>query len=222
MKNEIKKIKPFVWLAFLLLVVVTNAFGQTVKHHSYTVYYNAKIKAPDSVSWNLSPPMLGCSKVTRIDQFAADPLLKVSPKPSDFIQLATYNVKTNPTIELAKGHLFSYEDAMCNPIDNKECFYVDQMYSQYQNFNAGDWKTVEAYERVLATKQAIHVIAGYIGIAQKLPTGIPIVSYMYKAIYHNGAYECFIMPNLPTTKGHKYDYWHVSVTELDSKTGLKL
>lgn len=75
--------------------------------------------------------MLNCGKVARVDKFAQDPALPNGPKPSDFIQLPGY--ATDKTIEGAKGHLFSYEDAMCNPQDNAECFYVDQMYWQYQN-----------------------------------------------------------------------------------------
>lgn len=208
------------WLLMASLVIGGNCFGQIVKHHSFTVYYNASIKAPDSVSWDLNASMVNCGVVPRVDKFAQDKEIPGSPKPSDFVQLPEY--KTDKTVEGAKGHLKPYEESRCNPIDNTECFLVDQMYWQYQNFNAGDWKTVEAYEQGLALKENMHIIAGYIGIAQRLPTGIPIVSYMYKAIYHNGAWECFIMPNMPTTKGHKYDYWHVSVTELDSKTGLKL
>jgi len=111
---------------------------------------------------------------------------------------------------------------MCNPIDNTECFYVDQMYEQYQSFNAGDWKTVEVYERQLAKLGQIHVIAGYIGIASHVSSGLPIVSYIYKAIYSNGKWTAWIMPNLPTTKGHKEAYWVVPVSELNAKTGLKL
>lgn len=213
----------FIWAIGCNHAVAQGHIPETIiKHKAYTIYYQPNTKCPDSVSWNLNKTMLTCGKVTRVDKFATDPLNKTGPKPTDFVQLPTYNVKTNPTIELAKGHLFSYEDAMCDPTNNIECFYVDQMYSQYQQFNAGDWKTVEAYERVLATTQSIHVIAGYIGIALTLNTGIPIVSYMYKAILHDGHYECWIMPNLPSTKGHKADYWHVTVMELNSKTGLKL
>lgn len=194
---------------------------ETVIHHkSYTVYFQPNTKCPDSVSWNLTIGMFTCPKVTRVDRFAKDPANHDSPTPAMFVQLPGY--AKDKTLELSKGHLFSYEDAMCDPINNKECFYVDQMYSQYQQFNAGDWRTVEAYERQLATTQSIHVIAGYIGIAQTLLTGIPIVSYMYKAILHGGHYECWIMPNLPTTKGHGASYWHVGVVELNSKTGLHL
>ena len=216
-----KRIDIIVKTILILAAIGGNAYGQAVKHHAFTVYFNAKNKCPDSVSWNLTPQMLKCGKVKRVDKFAKDPLLAVSPAPKDFVQLPGY--KTNKTIELAKGHLFSYEDAMCNPADNTECFYVDQMYSQYQQFNAGDWKTVEAYERILANKAPIHVIAGYIGpITQHLSTGLPIVPYMYKAIYSCGKWIAWIMPNLPSTKGHKFAFWEVPASVLASKTGLKL
>jgi DNA/RNA endonuclease G (NUC1) len=234
MKKEIQKIRPLWWLLLILSVIGCNCFGQTIKHHGYTTCFNAKLHCPDSVSWNLSPANI-CKLVPRKDKFAKDPLNSNSPKPSDFIQLAAY--KTNKTVELAQGHLYSYESAMCNPIDNTECFFVDQMYEQYQGMNAGDWKTVEVYERSLAATQSIHVIAGYIGITSTLSTSLPIVTYMYKAIYHGGKWEIWIMPNLPGTKGHKYLYWKniyttdakgkvtatpITTAILDAKTGLKL
>jgi DNA/RNA endonuclease G (NUC1) len=226
-----------------LLLVLTWCFctglqaqAQAIKHHAYITYFNAKLHCPDSVSWDLTPAMI-CKLVTRVDKFARDPLNPNSPKPSQFIQLPAY--KTNKSIELAQGHLFSYEDAMCNPIDNVECFYVDQMYEQYQGMNAGDWKTVEVYERTLPlTVGKLHIIAGFIPtpttlangtvvppIAQVLPSGLPVVSYMYKAIYAGGKWTCWIMPNLPGTKGHPAigkGSWQVSTTALDKATGLKL
>lgn len=228
-------------MKYILIIIAALAgffFGniataQVIKHHAYTTYYNAKLHCPDSVSWDLGPQNI-CKLVPRKDKFAKDPLNPNSPKPSDFIQLDGY--KTNKSLELAQGHLFSYESAMCNPVDNIECFYVDQMYEQYQGMNAGDWKTVEVYERSLASSGKIHVIAGFIptptmvgktvipAIAQVLKSGLPVVSYMYKAIYHNGEYQCWIMPNLPTTKGHKANdpIWQVSVEVLNKRTGLNL
>lgn len=231
MKKELQKTRPLIWLLLILSMLAANSYAQfpnqgkipanqlVIKHHAYITYFNIHDNCPDSVSWNLSPANI-CKLVPRKDKFAKDPLNPHSPKPSDFIQLASY--KTDKTQELAQGHLFSYESAMCNPIDNTECFYVDQMYSQYQGMNAGDWKTVEVYERSLAATQSIHVIAGHIGIASVLSTGLPIVTYMYKAIYAGGKWTAWIMPNLPGTKGHKANYWIVSVAQLDAKTGLKL
>lgn len=203
-----------------LLSGCAPCIAQTYKHHAYTTYYNQKLHCPDSVSWDLAPQNI-CALIPRKDKFAKDPLNPNSPKPSDFVQLP--GEKTNKTLELAQGHLYSYESGMCNPIDNTECFFVDQMYEQYQSFNAGDWKTVEVYERQLASKGKIHVIAGFTGtITQRVSSGLPIVPYMYKAIYSAGKWTCWLMPNLPTTKGHKFPYWEVTVSVLDQKTGLKL
>ncbi len=209
----------FGWLG-LVFIGCQHAVAQTIHHQSYTVYFNPKLRCPDSCSWDLSSVNVSCGKVVRIDEFSADPALANSPKPADFVQLPGY-VKGSP-LEGAKGHLRPFEESRCNPIDYRQCFFVDQMYWQYQLFNAGDWKEVESYEQELAKTETMHVIAGYIGITQTLRTGIPIVSYMYKAIHHANGWECWIMPNLPTSKGHKYDYWHVTTCELDSKTGLRL
>lgn len=214
--------KLIIYLSILLSGCQGAAIAQqqVIKHKAYTTYYNPKIKGPDSVSWDLTPAMVSCGKVTRVDMFAQDPALnKKGPKPKDFVQISNDKAQ-----EGAKGHLFSFEDAQCDPVNRRECFYVDQMYWQYQKFNAGDWKTIEVYERQLASKGIIHVIAGYIGIAQTIQkTGIIIPKQMYKAIYCQGHWQCWIMPNLPTSEGHPYQYWLVaSLASFDAQTGLKL
>lgn len=201
----------------VLLLLPVLSYGQVIKHHSYTVYFNPAVKCADSVVWDLTPAMVNCSKTVRVNKFAADPLLPNSPKPSDFKQV--YKDKAH---ELAKGHLFSYEDAIASPIDRKECFYMTNMYRQFQNFNAGDWKSVEQYERQLAAKGTIHVIAGYIGVLETLLNGGIIPQYMYKAIWDGSQWEVWIMPNDPSSEGHDIDHWRSTVEELDKQTGLKL
>ncbi len=206
-----------------ILLIFLSLFGQiticqTIKHHAYIIYFNAKIKAPDSTSFNLTPSQIGCQSVKRIDKFAPDPLLKNGPKPSDFA-----NPKNQPdSLQIDKGHTFSHNSAHCSPIDRVECFLVDGMYAQYHGFNNGDWKEFEEYEQSLASKQIIHVINGYIGIQGHLPAGEIIPAYMYKAIYHNGAWEIFCAPNRPWVHGHKITIWHKTTQWLDAKTGLKL
>lgn len=202
-------------IIFLMSGICCKA--QVIKHHHYTVYFNPKIKCADSVVWDLTPQMVHASKVKRKDLFAKDPLLTNSPKPSDFVQL--YKDKAH---EAAKGHLFSYEDAISDSIDRVECFYMSNMYYQFQSFNAGDWKTVEQYERQLAAKQKIHVIAGYIDTLTHLPSGEIVPKYMYKAIYSNGNWLVWIMPNDITSKGHAVEYWERTPEELFQDVGLKL
>jgi DNA/RNA endonuclease G (NUC1) len=209
MKNSTKR--HFCLLAGLASLFIGMTYGQTVKHHSYTTYYNASKHEPDSVSWNLTPAMCSCSPQVRKDAFAQDKLIPNSAKPYDYAN-SGYD----------KGHLFSYDDAMCNATDKVECFLMSNMLPQIHAFNAGDWKVLEMQERILAKSTKLHIIAGGIGTLGTLKNGENIPAYMFKAIFMNGAYTGWIMPNLATSHGHKYDYWIVPISELDAKTGLKL
>jgi len=204
-------------LTLLLLFLSSVAMGQTVKHNGYVIYYNAKIKAPDSTSFTLTPANVSCGAMKRKDTFHSDPLLPNGPQVADFA-----NPKQPDSLQIDKGHTFSFKSASCNPINYKECFYVSGMYAQYHGFNNGDWKEFEEYEQSLAAKQTIHVINGYIGIQGHLKAGEIIPAYMYKAIYHDGAWEVFCAPNRPWVHGHKIAIWHKTAAWLDSKTGLKL
>lgn len=204
-------------LILVILLLPLFAVGQTIKHNNYIIYYNAKIKAPDSTSYNESSKDVSCGTVTRKDAFHSDPLLPNGPQVKDFV-----NPKQPDSLQIDKGHTRSFKSSACNPIDYKECFYVSSMYAQYHGFNNGDWKEFEEYEQGLAAKQTIHVINGYIGIQGHLKAGEIIPTYMYKAIYHDGAWEIFCAPNRPWVHGHKIAIWHKTAQWLDSKTGLKL
>lgn len=212
----------FKTIAFAGLIIIAfwtdHAFGQTIHKHGYTIYYNPKIKAPDSTSFDLSPIDVSCPPIPRKDAFAADPELSNGPKPSDFA-----NPKGQPdSLQVDKGHTYSFDSSHCNPLNKHDCWYVDGMYVQFHGYNNGDWKEFEAYERLLAGRGKIHVINGYIGIQGHLKAGEIIPTYMYKAIYHNGAWEVFCAPNRPWAHGHNINIWHVTTAWLDKQTGLKL
>ena len=195
-----------------LFVIAGNSVrAQTVKHHSFTTYYNAKTKEADSVSWNLTPQMCSCSPQERKDAFAQDKAIPNSATPKDYANSG-----------FDKGHLFNYDDAMCNPIDKVECFLMTNMLPQIHPFNAGDWKVLEMQERIWAKTTTLHIIAGGIGKLGSLKGGENIPAYMFKAIYMKGVYMAYIMPNLATSHGHKFDYWKVDLKTLNAKTGLKL
>lgn len=202
------KIKLFI----LLLLACGFAGAQTVKHHHYTTYYNATLREPDSVAWDLTPTMVSCiHTVKRKDRFKADPDIPGSAGKNDYVK-SGYD----------KGHLFNYEDASCDSIDRVECFYMSNMLPQLHAFNAGDWETVERQERVWAATSPIHIIAGGMGSKGRLPAGENIPAYMWKAIYVGGKWTCWIMPNEITSKGHTFGYWEVAPAELDRETGLAL
>jgi DNA/RNA endonuclease G (NUC1) len=199
------------YLLIIFCFSATLVSAQVVKHHSFTTYYNPKTRDPDSVSWDLTPIMCACLPQVRKDAFAQDKAIANSATPADYVN-SHYD----------KGHLFSYDDAMCDATDKVECFLMTNMLPQIHPFNAGDWKVLEMQERVWAKVSKLHIIAGGIGTLGKLKAGENIPAYMYKAILMNGKWSCWIMPNLATSHGHTYTYWMVPVAQLDAKTDLKL
>lgn len=209
--------KRLIVVLFMFFSGCAPALCQMIKHNGYIIYYDAKIKAPDSTSFTLTPAMVNCSPIARKDEFASDPLLKDGPKPADF-----KNTTKVDSLQIDKGHTFSFKSSSCNPVNRKECFLVSGMYAQFHGFNNGDWKEFEEYEQTLAKTKTIHVINGYIGIQGHLTAGEIIPAYMYKAIYHDKIWEVYIAPNRPWVHGHKISIWKRTVAELDAKTGLKL
>lgn len=172
--------------------------AQTVKHHSFTTYYNAQEMQPDSVSWVLTPEMVACEGKVRKDKFSVDPEIPGSVKPSAYKNTG-YD----------KGHLFSWDSAKCSEIDDRECFYMSNMIPQPHPLNSGDWSTLEKQERRWAAIDTIYVIAGGFGSKGVLPSGVNIPESCWKAIYFQGKWRGWIMPNEKTSKGHKYGYWEV-------------
>lgn len=208
-KKKIVMKKLILCLAISAAAIVGHA--QRIVHHHYVTYYNATTKEPDSVVWDVTPDMVSCPRVTRHDHFQADPDISDCATPHDY---------TNSHYD--KGHLFNYADAECDSVDRIECFYMSNMLPQVHAFNAGDWETVEKYERGLAGQSTIHIIAGGIGSLGQTPGGVNIPEKMWKAIYANGAWTCWIMDNKSSSTHHELTFWEVPVASFDQQTGLQL
>src|ERR1700744_2549386 len=102
-------------ITLLILISLACMFthAQTIHHQHYTNYYNATLKEPDSVAWDLSPAMVSCAHdIKRKDRFKADPGLQGSASPKDYVRSG-----------FDKGHLFNYEDTSCDSTDCVECFF---------------------------------------------------------------------------------------------------
>ena len=202
------------YLALLIALCMACAAvsAQTVKHHAYTTYFNAGKGEPDSVSWSLTPDMVNCGIKTRIDKFAQDPMIPGSTKKTAYVHSG-----------FDRGHMFNWDDARCNVTDDKECFYMSNMIPQPHSFNGGDWGTLEKQERIWAQNQVIHIIAGGFGSQGKLPSGVNIPESCWKAIYVEGHWRAWVMPNSATSKKHKYGFWEVmDIKRFDSIVGLHL
>lgn len=200
-------------LLIALCVFLLASCTSKVKHHSYTTYYNKSKGEPDSVSWDLTPFMVGCGKGGRHERFAADPAIDDCTKPSAY-RNSGYD----------KGHLFPFGDAECDADDRVECFYMSNMLPQMHELNAGDWEELEKQERAWAASQPIHIIAGGCGSKGSLASGVNIPASCWKAIYVAGHWRAWIMPNEASSRGHRdISYWEVTdLKQFDAITGLKL
>lgn len=203
--------KLFACTLFLCALQLT-LIAQKVQHHSYTTHYNATLGGPDSVSWQLTPQMVACGTITRIDMFAPDPAIPGSTQPKQYKRSG-----------FDQGHLFPYADAQCDSTDRIECFYMSNMLPQLHTLNAGDWKTLETQERVWAGSQTIRIISGGFGTKGKLRSGVNIPESCWKAIFVDGRWRAWVMPNEKTSKGHKFGFWEVmDIKRFDRIVGLEL
>ena len=64
-----------------------------------------------------------------------------------------------------------------------ECFYFSNMAPQYHSLNAGDWKTVEVWERDMALKyDSVHIWCGNIGEIKKIGS-VSVPKECWKLVY---------------------------------------
>ena len=202
--------------SFLSSCGATVALCQTVKHHDYITYYNAKIGEPDSVSWVLTPSMINCAThLARSNKFIAD----------SSIPNTEFNIYYNGS-SYDQGHQFPAQDASCNSTDEIECFYFTNMAPQRPALNRVTWKNLEVYTRGLARTQTVYVTCGVMGslgylvgierridkkthevVVIKHPSSINIPAYCWKRLKYNGNVEYYIMPNVDSVKSHPFTYY---------------
>ena len=188
-------------LILVLLCYCSMVMAQTIKHHDYTTYYDAKIKQPDSVKWLLTPAMLNCSThLARTNKFTSDPSIP--------------NTKFNIDYDKSgydQGHQFPAQDASCSTTDETECFYFSNMVPQRPNLNRITWKALEIYTRKLASKQPVSVTCGVIGTLGAIGRDkINIPAKCWKRLVYGKTAEYYVMPNQDTVKLHNFTYYKVS------------
>lgn len=203
-----KIMKPLI--LFFLLPFFAGA--QTIHHHSYTTYYDATLKEPDSVNWLLTPQMGACAKkLPRLNKFIADPEVP-NTKFNIYYSGSGYD----------QGHQFDADDASCSPIDEAECWYFTNMVPQHPNLNRITWRALENHTRVIAAKQSVNVTCGVIGSLGLMvgtekngtktvqhPSTINIPKYCWKRLTYGKTVEYYVMPNVDTVNKHPYTYYLV-------------
>jgi hypothetical protein len=62
---------------------------------------------------------------------------------------------------------------------------------------------------------------GY-GSVGRTAGGVNEPEYIWKAIFANGKWTCWMMKNESTSLAHDINYWQISIAQFNTQTGLHL
>ena len=179
-----------------LIFVSSNLFGQIkkdsvlVKTSIFTVMYSEKLEQPLWV------------------RYTARPIKKVADRKGlDFYTEKEYHTSDNGDYVANvwdKGHMAPAAHFTDSKENLKQTFTYLNSTLQHEKLNRGEWRLLEAQERVWADTEVLEVYirAIFSGKSQKLPSGAVIPDGFYKEIRFtkSGKVMCFYFPNQPPTK----------------------
>jgi endonuclease G len=200
----------------LNFISTTNQTQDNVKlvHTNYTSTFSKSKRYPVMVEWWATKQKVNCdTPLKRKDNFKPDPLL---PKYTDL-------GKDYKGSGFDRGHMMPAADNLCQTQQvQDECFYFSNMSAQYHSLNAGDWKSVETLERILATeKDSIHVWCGNIGEIKKIGSvSVPKQCWKVMYIVKTKTWMSFLFNNDKTTPDG-YENNKVDIKIIESLTGFK-
>jgi endonuclease G len=200
----------------LSFIPTTNQTQDNVKlvHTNYTSIFSKSKRYPVMVEWWATKQKVSCdTPLKRKDNFKPDPLL---PKYTDL-------GKDYKGSGFNRGHLMPAADNLCQTQKvQDECFYFSNMAAQYHSLNAGDWKSLETLERVLATeKDSIHVWCGNIGEIKKIGSvSVPKQCWKVMYIVETKTWMSFLFNNDKTTPDG-YENNKVDIKIIEGLTGFK-
>jgi len=204
-------------LILLFILIGFNLFSQDtvrIKHTNYTTVFSKSKKYPVLVEWWLTKPMLNClTPLKRKDNFKPDPKLPVETNISEDYVKSGFD----------RGHMMPAAENLCQtPQIQDECFYFSNMSAQYHSLNAGDWKTVETWERELALKyDSIHIWCGNIGEIKKIGK-VSVPKECWKLIYIKKTNEWFgFLFDNNTNKPTGIHSHEVTKEIVETETGFK-
>ena len=210
------KFKLIVTLILLSIIPITTKSQDTVRiiHNNYTTVFSKSKKYPVLVEWWLTKSMISCTTpLKRKDNFKPDPKLLSETDISKFYVGSGFD----------RGHMMPAAENLCQSSQiQDECFYFSNMSAQYHSLNAGDWKTVEVWERELSlSNDSIHIWCGNIGEIKKIGV-VSVPKECWKLIYIKKTNEWFGFLFDNTTDKPTGIYSHsVSKEIIESETGLK-
>jgi len=204
-------------IAFLSIFVALALNAQDtvrIKHTNYTTVFSKSKRYPVLVEWWVTKAKVGCpTPLARKDAFQPDPqLIQETFIKEDYVGSGT-----------DRGHNMPAAENLCQGADvQTECFYMSNMTPQYHSLNAGDWKSLETWERQTANElDSVHVWCGSVGEAKKIGK-VSIPTKCWKVIYikKSKEYLAYIFENT-TDKPTGVNSHKVTVADVMALTGFK-
>ena len=207
--------KLYLILNFTFLSILTYSQDTIrLKHTNYTTVFSKSKRYPVLVEWWITKSMILCpTPLKRKDNFKPDPQLPIETDiAKDYVGSGT-----------DRGHMMPAAENLCQtPEIQDECFYFSNMLSQYHSLNAGDWKSVEIWERDMARQyDSIRVWCGGIGEIKKIGK-VSVPRECWKLIYIKKTNEWygFLFDN-NTNKPTGIHSHEVSKEIIENETGFK-
>jgi len=212
---------------------IVSANNYLMIKQQYCLSYNNSKLTPNWTSWHLYSNDVGSTP--RQDDFRADVTLPSSwyrVKETDY-QFSIYGFD--------RGHMCPSADRTLSVADNSATFLMTNMIPQSPNNNQQTWANLENYRRTLINAgNELYIISGPYGQGgtsakgtfSTLSSGVVVPSKTWKIIVviPNGNSDLsritsttrvisVIMPNDPTCSSHPWEYYKVSVDNIETLTG---
>jgi endonuclease G len=201
-------------MLLLLSVAVYSQDVVVLKHTNYTTHYSKSLKYPVMVEWWITKAKVGCpTPLPRKDNFKPDPQLVAETDIAD-------DYKGSGT---DRGHNMPAAENQCQTqAVQDECFYFSNMTAQYHSLNAGDWKSLETWERQTANElDSVHVWCGAVGEAKRVGR-VAVPKTCWKVVYvaKTKEYLAYIFENSPD-KPTGLNSHKVEVIDVEKLSGFK-
>ena len=165
-------------LLVTLLVISVILFAQDVvvlKHTNYTSHFSKSKKYPVMVEWWETKAKVACpNPLPRKDAFQPDPQATIETDiKADYVG-SGYD----------RGHMSPAASNQCQTAGVQiESFYMSNMAAQTHRLNAGDWKSLEALTREIASREdSVHIWAGNVGEIKKVGR-VSVPKQCWKVVY---------------------------------------
>jgi endonuclease G len=177
--------KKFYLISILTFLSILSYSQDTIrlKHTNYTTVFSKSKRYPVLVEWWVTKSMVSClTPLKRKDNFKPDPQL---PNETDI-------AKDYVGSGTDRGHMMPAAENLCQtPEIQDECFYFSNMSAQFHSLNAGDWKSVEIWERDMAKLyDSIHIWCGNLGEIKKIGK-VSVPRECWKLVYIKKTNEWF-------------------------------